>query len=393
MNHLALPHRSRRFGWLTALLLALLLLTLWPLTLLADDPLTSSSAANQPPVVGRHMKLYDVVKGGLPHFQGFIFFSDPGTHSVFSNGVTHLETLDNNDIQAGFIRQDQTLKRTDGFTIRFHAQLIFEHHISDDRAGFSVIALGSDKKGIEIGFWENEIWAQEGGTAPDLFVHAEGAAFDTTAALHPYELTILGDTYALAVTDTFILSGTVRDYTAFTGFPDVYETPNFIFFGDNTTSAQANVRLGTISLIDGTAPATRTVSVTQTLAIDDLGVLDEDANGQDEVLTLSVTNGVLTLTTNLPDGLSNTQVSGNGSSTVVLTGSIGRMNSTLHQTSALVYQANADFTGVDTLAVTLNDRGGSGGGNLTGTQTIPIIVTGGDDTPKYSIFLPLIVKG
>jgi hypothetical protein len=386
---------------LVTLLLALLLLILWPLTLLADDPLSPLAVANQAPIVGRHLKLYDTVQQNLPDAQGFSYLSVPvGATVAFSKGATLLDTT-GNDFQAGFGRQDQTLNRANGFTIRFYAQVLSETHANNNRAGFSIIALGSDKQGIELGFWSNEIWAQEGGTAPNLFKHAEGAAFTTTAALYPYELTIRGNTYALAVTDTFILSGTVRDYTAFTGIPDVYETPNFIFLGDDTNLARASVRLGTISLIDGNVPATHTIGLTQTLAVNDLGVLDGDAAGQNEVLTLSVANGILSLTTNLPNGLSSGQVSGNGSGTLVLTGSVGRMNSTLHQPSALIYQPQANFSGLDPLTMTLNDQGHSDGGNLSATQIISITVFGSPTpTPSPSptpllktIFLPVILKG
>lgn len=45
-----------------------------------------------------------------------------------------------------------------------------------------------------------------------------------------------------------ILKGSLRDYTAFTGAIDPYETPNFIFFGDNTTSAKANINFRSASI-------------------------------------------------------------------------------------------------------------------------------------------------
>jgi len=96
--------------------------------------------------------------------------------------------------------------------------------------------LGSDKKGIELGFWTNAVWAQ---SDSPLFTHAETTNLNTTAAAVDYALSIGPTHYALFTNGVPVLSGPVRDYTAFTGPVDPYETPNFLFFGDNTSSAQA----------------------------------------------------------------------------------------------------------------------------------------------------------
>jgi hypothetical protein len=54
-----------------------------------------------------------------------------------------------------------------------------------------------------------------------------------------------------------ILTGPVRDYSEFDGFPDPYQTPNLLFLGDDTTSAQAGIRLSYLS-ITGTEPVAPT---------------------------------------------------------------------------------------------------------------------------------------
>ena len=41
-------------------------------------------------------------------------------------------------------------------------KLLSETHSTNDRAGLSLIVLSSDLRGIELGFWTNEIWAQSG---------------------------------------------------------------------------------------------------------------------------------------------------------------------------------------------------------------------------------------
>ncbi|MFO7538615.1 MAG: hypothetical protein R6X32_11225 [Chloroflexota bacterium] len=198
--------------------------------------------------------LYDSSLGNLPNAQGFFYLTNPFTPQatqIYSDGVTILNTLPEQQEQAGYFARPQAvplLQRSHGFTVTFTIQLDEEDHDPDNRAGFSVIVLSDDLRGIELGFWEDQIWAQEGGQPPDLFTRAEGAAFDTTAALTAYHLTIFSDTYTLVANQTFILSGPVRDYTAFEGQPDPYETPNLVFLGDNTSSARAQVRLAYMAI-------------------------------------------------------------------------------------------------------------------------------------------------
>ena len=74
-------------------------------------------------------------------------------------------------------------------------------------------------------------------------------SFSTTSGFVDYSLTMSATNYTLRGNGAVILSGPVRDYTAFTGFPDPYTTPNFIFFGDDTTSASASMNLRRVALI------------------------------------------------------------------------------------------------------------------------------------------------
>ena len=65
---------------------------------------------------------------------------------------------------------------------------------------------------------------------------------------YTYTLHIITDTYTLSAAGAPILSGPVRDYTNFSGFPDPYETPNLIFLGDDTTSAAGRAQLNHVSV-------------------------------------------------------------------------------------------------------------------------------------------------
>ena len=202
--------------------------------------------------------LYDSSLGTLPGDQQFFYLRYPLSGAkatqVYNTDVTILNTLPDTTELAGYIAASQAvpeLVRSLGYTVTFALRVDEEDHGSrTDRAGFSIIVLSNDLLGISLGFWEDSIWAHEGGEPPDLFMRAEGQDWDTTAELVTYRLTVLGSGYALFADGRQILTGTVRDYTAFEGFSgfNPYGTPNFIFLGDNSRSAAAQVRLGDITI-------------------------------------------------------------------------------------------------------------------------------------------------
>ena len=202
------------------------------------------------------MVLYDgALNTGTLDTQGFMYLTNPGasTTQTFASGMTTLDTMPQMSDSAGYFANASlypALDRIVGYSLLFVAQVVTETHTNNNRAGFSLLVLGSDKKGIELGFWTNEVWAQEGGST-NLFTHAEGQAFNTTTGLITYTLTFLGNTYTLYAAGVPILNGNLRDYTAFVGFPDPYKTPNLIFLGDDTSSAQATIKL---SFVQITAP-------------------------------------------------------------------------------------------------------------------------------------------
>lgn len=135
-----------------------------------------------------------------------------------------------------------TLDRSSGFELQFSAQIHAENHNNMHRSGFSVILLDNQRRGIELGFWADEIWAQ---SSSPIFTHAEGVAFDTSIQ-RDYRLTIQDNRYLLSDGSGQLLEGALRDYTAFGNPP--YVLPNFLFLGDNTSSASANATIGPILL-------------------------------------------------------------------------------------------------------------------------------------------------
>ena len=204
--------------------------------------------------------LYDgSLNTGTPDTQGFLYLTSPqvGVQATqaFSSPVTTLDTTLQMSDYAGYFAEPglyPPLDRAGGYQVLFTVQVITETHISRDRAGFSLLVMSSDKRGIELGFWAGEIWAQEGG-ASQPFTHAEGAAFTTTADLISYRLSVLGDRYTLATDGSTVLSGSLRDYTLAPPPPlplNPYNTPNLIFLGDDTSSAQARIKFRYAAVIN-----------------------------------------------------------------------------------------------------------------------------------------------
>lgn len=193
--------------------------------------------------------LYDGALGTTPVDQGLPYASIPFVnYYATAGGITTLDTTpgDNDAIYAGFVTQSaEPLDRVAGYTLRFDVRVDSSTFTNSSRAGFSVIALSSDKLGIELGFHADEIFAQ-GGPA---FVRAEEVAFDTTAAITRYDLEVLGSVYTLKANGVTKLTGALRDYTPFVGTIDPYETPNFLFFGDDTTSARGKTQISYIATI------------------------------------------------------------------------------------------------------------------------------------------------
>ena len=211
--------------------------------------------------------LYDAASGGIPSTQlmNFIDFPLGAAAPTYENAGTILDTtISGSETYAGWLSNAGSttgfllLDRVTGFRLNFSIQVEHESHTNHNRAGFSVIILSQDARGVELAFWENEIWVQNDDTTGGLFTRGEAVPFNT-AGLVNYQLTIAGDTYTLNANGASILTGPLRDYGKFEGFPDPYQTPNFLFMGDNTTSAQARVSLSYVS-ITGTEPVIPTLT-------------------------------------------------------------------------------------------------------------------------------------
>lgn len=199
--------------------------------------------------------LFDATAGTLPTAQGWVYLTNPLLNCTATTCITPgalvLDTTPADKGSAGYFcsghPQMPRLDAAVGYRVRIDLRIVREEHLKPQRAGFSLLVLGHDHRGIELAFWEQEIFAQSG---PD-FQRSESARFDTTARRTAYLLSVAGDKYALSADGKQLLSGALRNYFDH-GHP-VYRLANIVFIGDDTSSAAAQVEVGTIA-VDGGVP-------------------------------------------------------------------------------------------------------------------------------------------
>ncbi|BAU10087.1 Na-Ca exchanger/integrin-beta4 [Leptolyngbya sp. NIES-3755] len=208
--------------------------------------------------------LYDGSRNTSFKTQGWVTKTPQGTIENIFGGGTTLNTTSSNTLQAGY-SLFRPLNRTQGYTLSVDLQLLSESHASLNRAGFSIIALSSDRRGIELGFWRNDptvrdhIWAQnDGATRATRFTRGEGTSFNPSNSLVRYELSIKDNRYGLFANRNLVLAGNLRDYSIEGIAP--YTLSNVIFLGDNTTSASGSVRITRVALSNTTIPFTTPTS-------------------------------------------------------------------------------------------------------------------------------------
>lgn len=217
------------------------------------------------------ISLYDSSLGGTPNTQGWLRLSSTGGTQTVTEGQTNLDTSASNSYFAGYSNYQvdfletpsaikptsfvnplfPTLDRTLGYTVSFTVQVLSQFNESQNRSGFSVIALSSDRKGIEICFRQTDIFAQN----PSFTIgerNNSATIMNLLTAMTTYNLDVVGDTYTLKAGTTTVLNGSLRDYSNATGLvSDLYKTSNFLFFGDRTHLARANINIKLLSLATG----------------------------------------------------------------------------------------------------------------------------------------------
>jgi hypothetical protein len=193
---------------------------------------------------------------GSPAFTRFDSTASETTYAGYSNRNATFTPIPPTLTPTTFVNPAfPNLDRTSGFSLRVRMRLNNETHTGNPvRAGFSILLLGSDRLGVEIGFQSDTLFAQAPGFGAPPAESISGAGIAAlTGSFQLYNLLVFGDTYRLGLETAAgispLLTGPLKDYTAATGFAgDVYRTPNFLFLGDDTTSASASTDLNFVSI-------------------------------------------------------------------------------------------------------------------------------------------------
>jgi hypothetical protein len=134
-------------------------------------------------------------------------------------------------------------------------------------------------------------------------------------------------------------------------------------------------------------PTTYAVNEQATLTLHGTGlsIADNDAASSSVRATLSVVSGTISVAA----GSTGATISGSGTNTVTITGTITQINNVLAGASSatVTYTLNSDAPpGSDTLTLTANDQGNTGsGGALTASDTATINITALNDAPTAVI--------
>ncbi|MDJ0745785.1 MAG: hypothetical protein QNJ32_20820 [Xenococcaceae cyanobacterium MO_167.B27] len=206
---------------------------------------------------------------------------DSNANSAEYSGYSNYNPLTSSFVNSSF----PTLDQNSGYSIFFNVALDTANDFSDtnnnNRAAFSITAIGAGNEGIEIGFDGDQIFAQNSN-----FTQAETQSF-TTSNSTDYQLAVSGNTYQL-LADTgsgfsSVINGSLRTYNfdptasnppldniPLVGSFNPYEIPNFLFFGDNTGEAYGTFTLGEISVETVNVPFD--VSPTLGLALIGIGI-------------------------------------------------------------------------------------------------------------------------
>jgi len=112
---------------------------------------------------------------------------------------------------------------------------------------------------------------------------------------------------------------------------------------------------------------------------------DPDAGSSVETVSLSVSQGILTVRSTVLGGLTSSQIIGNGTSTITINGTLSEINATLSDQTGLIYVPNLNFFGSDVISILIDDQGHSGaGGPATAQAKVPITIAHVNQRPVVS---------
>ena len=179
------------------------------------------------------------------------------------------------------------------------------------------------------------------------------------------------------------------DYLATTGYNGSDSLAISVDDQGNTGSGGAKTDSKSIAISVGavnnppqlTLPGAQTVAEDTLLSITGITVADADAGSGQLKITLSVGQGRFTLAQTT--GLTFTVGDGTSDAAMTFTGTLANINSALARVD---YLGNANYSGTDALAISVDDQGNTGaGGAKTNSGSVAITVTAVNDAPVLTV--------
>ena len=134
------------------------------------------------------------------------------------------------------------------------------------------------------------------------------------------------------------------------------------------------------------APSPQMTAEDTAKVISGLSFADDAVDTIEVTVTLDVTNGTLFVSGNVPGGVTSTDITGNGTGTVMITALQAALNATLADAAGLTFTPTTDFNGSDTLAISINDNeNGNAGTPLSASTNVSLNVTAVNDAPSFTI--------
>ncbi|WP_075086540.1 tandem-95 repeat protein [Mariniblastus fucicola] len=320
-------------------------------------------------------------QGGVPLTVTFNSLADADVVSSLVQAVT-FENLNDVDPVEGARIATFELTDGDGATSVMHQVTINVSAVNDAPSAPNARASTNEDVGVAIELAANDI---------------DG----TVASFNLNNLPANGILYTDASATTPIAAGV--DYAATGNLLSLYFVPDANWNGlttfgftatddqglDSSLAATATINVGAVNDAPmNQLPSTQSVQEDSVLVLsaangNNISINDVDAFGGVIEVRLTATNGVLNLATTT--GLT---VSGDGSAMVTIEGSNADIYNAL---DGLQFVPNANFYGPASIEVATNDRGNTGGGDLTDVDVLNINVGSINDDPFNSGTFPSTV--
>ena len=196
-----------------------------------------------------------------------------------------------------------------------------------------------------------------------------------------------GDTLTLTGTDTlanYIAALQAVQYTNTSDDPSVLQrTITWTVNDGDTASNTQTTTLDVTATNDApvnTVPAGLATDEDTPLVINGASIADADAAADDVQITLNVTAGTVTLDATATAAL--TTLSGDGTATVIATGTVAEINAVL---SGMTFTPTLDSNGTATIQMVTDDAGNNPSGALSDTDSFNITVNALNDAPVLTV--------